>query len=101
MYEPDPSITEAYSVQVSGVLDGDAALNLREEDYGESFNIGSGKKTSIHLTPAGGPMEAEDDRQAKQNGHVDRAQCTVQFEGAAQKCGERHHQRASRCRYAV
>ena len=25
----------------------DAALNLREEDYGESFNIGSGKKTSI------------------------------------------------------
>ena len=26
----------------------DAALNLREEDFGESFNIGSGKKTAIH-----------------------------------------------------
>ncbi len=26
----------------------DAALNLREEDYGESFNIGSGSKTAIH-----------------------------------------------------
>jgi len=25
----------------------DAALNLRDEDFGESFNIGSGKKTSI------------------------------------------------------
>ena len=25
----------------------DAALNLREEDYGESFNIGTGLKTTI------------------------------------------------------
>ena len=44
--DPDISRDFVYADDVTEAFI-DAALNLREEDYGESFNIGSGVKTSI------------------------------------------------------
>ncbi|MFM9009982.1 MAG: NAD-dependent epimerase/dehydratase family protein [Planctomycetota bacterium] len=35
----------------------DAALNLREEDYGESFNVGTGRKTTIGELASGAKQE--------------------------------------------
>jgi dolichol-phosphate mannosyltransferase len=43
---PDVSRDFVYVDDVSEAFV-DAAVNLREEDYGESFNIGTGKKTTI------------------------------------------------------
>ena len=52
----DPDISRDF-VYVDDVTEAfvDAALNLREEDYGESFNIGTGQKTTIGEVAATGP----------------------------------------------
>lgn len=44
----DPEVSRDF-VYADDVVESfvDAALNLKEEDYGESFNVGSGKKTTI------------------------------------------------------